>query len=527
MNIAMFKKSNCDPGEVWFNIDFLLDEDPSQVYWFLLEKCSRNIVFDCRDCYAKEEPLSTHSFGGCISAQAGYIFYFNDYSDNDWKDGGYIIRLDGSTVFDTSGNIRSSEEVIIGSQKECLKPPTSAPTSSTPTSLAPTIACDVGENRLDVQFTLDADTSGVYWFLVDRCSGPLLHDCQACFAGAKPYSTKSFSTCLPSGYYSFIFNDYSGQQWSTGGYAVNYSGFEVFNSRGNVKHSQEVFIGNELDCPRSAQTAAPQRSAPTSIIPTSLPTSIPRSPAPIDFSTGCPSDQMRVDMQFDFDHDPSKIYWYLIDRCAGALVHDCQGCYADSQPGSSKYFYRCVPKSRYSFVFNDYSGQRWSKGGYVINYNRSKVADTKGNVESYNELKFGDESCETTSSQPSMAPTLMQNTYCEQFNFDLVTDNKPSEISWFLQQIYGENPGIVRYGPVQGERYEDNTVYLGAASECLAPGEYQFSIRDTGDDGISNPGYYTMHLNGVVIREGRDIGSLETTGFIIVGKDADSEGLFT
>lgn len=486
-------------------------------------------MFDCQDCYAKEDPFSVHSFGGCIPAEAGHTFYFNDYSGKAWRDGGYVIRLDGTKVFDTAGNVRSSEEIIIGSQKECPKPPTSVPTSSSPTSLAPTTACAVGENRLDVHFNLDFDASGVYWFLVDRCAGPLLHDCQACFTGMEPYTTQSFSTCLPPGYYSFIFNDYSGQQWSKGGYAISYDSVELFNSTGNVQQSQEVFIGSELDCPRSTKTAAPQTSAPSrSTSPTPLPTSITRTAAPINFLTGCPSDQIRFDVQFDFGTDPSEIYFYLIDRCAGTLVYSCQGCYAGSQPDSSKYFYRCVSKSRYSFVFNDYSGQQWSKGGYAINYNRTKVVDTRGNVESFNELMFGDESCGESSPQPTTSPTFMQNVYCEEFNLDLVTDNNPSEISWFLQQIYGDNPGIVSYGPVQGEQYESNSVYIGAASECLPPGEYQFSIHDTGYDGIRNPGYYKIYLNGVAIREGRDnMGSLETTGFIIVNRDAGNGNLFT
>jgi hypothetical protein len=155
------------------------------------------------------------------------------------------------------------------------------------------------------------------------------------------------------------------------------------------------------------------------------------------------------------------------------------------------------------------------------------VVDTRENVESFNELMFGDESCGESSPQPTTSPTFMQNDYCEEFNLDLVTDNNPSEISWFLQQIHGDNPGIVSYGPVQGEQYESNSVYIRAASECLPPGEYQFSIHDAGDDGIRNPGYYKIYLNGVAIREGRDnMGSLETTGFIIVIRDAGNGNLF-
>lgn len=455
----------------------------------------------------------------------GYVFYFNDYSGKSWIDGGYSVTYDGETVFDSTGNVSSSEEVHLGSQKECSKPPTTAPTSSSPTSSAPTHACASGDHRLDVQFNLDADPAGVYWFLIDRCTGPLIHDCQACFTGAQPFDTKSFSKCLPRGQYSFIFQDYSGKDWLKGGYTVNYGGLEVFDSTGDVKHAQEVLLGSHLDCPGSVVTAAPQTTAPASAAPTSVPTSSPITPHPINYSTGCPSDQIRVDIEFTFDADPSKTYWYIIDRCAGKLVHDCQGCYASSLPGSSKFFYRCVPDSQYSFVFNDYSGATWKQGGYSINYNTTKAFETKGNVEPLNEVKFGLDSCNQPSTPPTTSPIFTQNTYCEKFTLDIVTDGKSSEISWTLQEIYGDDLGIVAYGPVQGQQYGVNSVYIGAAEECLPPGEYQFSIHDDGSNGIGDPGYYKIYLNDLAIREGRHFGSVETTGFIVVDKST-SNGIF-
>lgn len=524
----MFKNANCKDGEVSFSIDFTFAANPSQhqIYWFLIEKCSRQIIFDCQDCY-KAEPFPTHSFEGCVPEQAGYIFYFNDYSGKSWSEGGYVITYAAEYVFNSTGNVGSSEEVFLGTQEVCSKPPTAAPTSSSPTSSAPTSSCAQGERRLHVEFNLDEDPSSVYWFLIDRCTGPLLHDCQACFTGSQPYAAKSFSKCLPDGHYSFIFHDYSGKKWTQGGYTVTYGDEEIFDSSGDVKHSQEVYLGNKLDCPVPIVTSAPETVAPTTRAPTALPTpalitSAPITSSPINHSTGCPANQMRVDIQFDFDADPSKTYWYIIDRCAGKLVYDCQGCYANSQPGSSKYFYRCVPESQYSFVFNDYSGTKWQKGGYTISYNRTKIIDTKGNVQPLNEVKFGHDFCQQSSPQPTMSPTSLQHKYCEVFNLDIVTDSNPSEISWTLQEIGGDDLGIVSYGPAQNQKYYANSVYISALTECLSPGEYQFSIHDDGGDGINNPGYYKIYLNGISIREGRDFGTVESTGFIIVDKSTNS-----
>lgn len=443
------------------------------MYWFLLEKCSRNIIYDCQDCHASATPYSTNSFGGCIQSATGYDFNFNDYSGGDWTEGGYVISYDGVYIFDNRGNVSSSEKVLIGSHEECPKPPSLAPTSA-----APTMPCALDETRLDVQFNLDSDPSGVYFFLIDRCTGPLLHDCQACFTGADPYSSKSFSRCLPNGHYSFIFNDYSGELWSQGKWTVNYDDAQLFDSTGAFKNSQEVMIGSKLDCP-AVTTAAPQSVVPASSMPTPLPTPIPSTPgASFNYSTGCPSDKVRLDILFNFDADPSKVYWYLVDRCGEFLLHDCQGCYKGSEPGASKYFYQCVPQGHFAFIFNDYSGSTWSEGGYVLNYNGSKVFDSRGNVKPFNEVNFGSqEACQQPIVSPSAGPTSSpHHAYCEQFVLDIVTDSKSSETSWTLQQISGDNLGVISYGPIQGQQYENNSEYLRATTECLEPGEYQFII---------------------------------------------------
>ena len=505
---------NCNSGEIWFGVDFAFDADATKLYWFLLDKCTRNIVFDCQDCHATANPYSTHSFGGCIP-DAGYVFYFNDYSGRSWSEGGYVLSYDGAEILDKMGNVSSSDEVIVGSQKECPQPPTSAPSTS-----APTASCADGEERLNIQFNFDDYPSGVYWFLIDKCAGRLIHDCQACYTGVKSYSSKPFAQCLPEGHYSFIFNDYSGKEWSQGGYTVTFGGSQVFDSTGNVKHSQIVSLGNELDCPGRLHTASPQSSSPTSATPTLMPTSTPTTQAPVNSSTGCPAGQVRASIVFNLDSDPSKIYWFLIDRCAGTLVGECQGCYSGSEPDSSKYFYKCLPDSNYSFIFNDYSGSKWSQSGYAISYKQTEVIGKRGDIEPFHEVKFGQESCQQPTPQPSTSPSISQSIYCEQFKLDIVTDGRPTEISWHLKQIPGDNMDSLVNGPAKNEQYESYSVYIGALSRCLPPGEYEFSINDEGNDGIDNPGYYKIYLNGVAIREGKNFGSVETTGFIVSDKNA-------
>ena len=484
--------------------------DATKLYWFLLDKCTRSIVFDCQDCHATANPYSKNSFGGCIP-DAEYVFYFNDYSGRSWMQGGYVLTYDGTVILDKMSNVNSSEEVILGSQKECSYPPSIAPTTSTPTT-----SCPDDEERLNIQFKFDDDTSGVYWFLIDRCAGRLIHDCQACYTGAKSFSSKSFAQCLPKGHYSFIFNDYSGKNWSQGGYTVTFGGSQSFDSTGDVKHSQAVLLGNELDCPGRVNTASPQTSAPTSAAPTLTPTSISTTQAPINHTTGCPAGQVRTNILFSLDSDPSKIYWFLIDRCAGNLVSKCQGCYSGSEPASSKYFYKCLPESKYSFIFNDYSGSKLSQSGYTITYDQTKVTDKEGNIDPFHEVKFGQEVCQQPSLQPSANPAVSQSNYCEQFKLDIATDDRPYEITWQLKQIIGDNIGSMAHGPTIDEQYDSYSVYIGALSQCIPPGEYQFSI-----DGIDDPGYYKIYLNGVAIREGTNFGSVETTGFIVSDKNTN------
>ncbi|KAL3781434.1 hypothetical protein HJC23_000997 [Cyclotella cryptica] len=526
---------HCPNGQVWLDIQFALDADPSKVYWFLLDKCSRNIVFSCQDCFKDSDPYSSRSFGGCIP-ESEYEFYFSDYSGDDWTQGGYVISYNGTQVFDGKGNVTPSKRLLFGSENECQDSvsvtgrPTFSPTSSAPT-LAPSSRmglnkCPTGEVRLDIQFALDADASKVYWFLLNKCTRNIVMDCQDCFRGSEPYSSKSFGGCFPDSGYEFYFSDYSGNDWTQGGYVITYDGAEVFDSRGQVTPSKDLNFGGK--CQDSASvTARPSRA------PTSTPPSAPQVTGGVMYSTACSSEEGRFDVQFVLDVDPSTVYWYLIDRCTRSLIFDCQGCYANAKAFSSKYFVRCLPEGHYSFIFNDYSGTEWTKGGYVVTYNGTRVFDSKGNFQHSQEVPFGNSNaCPQPNLKPSLSPESLQpettptatstrGNYCEMFDLDIATDSTPSDISWNLQQLSGNNVGLVAYGPVEGQPYESNSLYVGAASECLPPGEYEFTIRATAE-GIDSPGYYKIFLNEVEIRQGNKFDSVQTTGFVI----SDRERIF-
>jgi hypothetical protein len=237
-----------------FDIEFTFDADPSKVYWFLLDTCASNsIVFECKDCYASAEPYSVKAFGGCVP-KSRFVFHFADYSGNDWTQGGYAIKYNGVQVFDNTNDVRASEEVSFGSE-ECSattlssQAPTSSQHTSQPVLVSSLIAgCGNDEARFDIQFTLDAEPSKVYWYLINQCSGSLIFDCLGCYAHAQPFSSKYFMRCLPKGGYLFSFNDYSGVNWSVGGYVMNYNSTQVFDSVGNVEASQEVYFGDKSDC---------------------------------------------------------------------------------------------------------------------------------------------------------------------------------------------------------------------------------------------------------------------------------------
>ena len=123
--------------------------------------------------------------------------------------------------------------------------------------------------------------------------------------------------------------------------------------------------------------------------------------------------------------------------------------------------------------------------------------------------------------KPTMKPfngdlNLGNVTLCEKLHLDLFTDKMGMETSWRLVTL-GDNDTQeeVKSGPPSNMNYAPETQYHVAASDCLSTGTYEFTIYDMFGDGISDPGYYTISLNGQTLASNSNFGSSETTSFTI------------
>lgn len=114
------------------------------------------------------------------------------------------------------------------------------------------------------------------------------------------------------------------------------------------------------------------------------------------------------------------------------------------------------------------------------------------------------------------------NDFCETFSFDLHTDWHASEISWRLEEIEGDVVSFVGSGPPQAAVYADYTYFQGAAYGCLPPGTYRFTMSDSFGDGIIEPGFYRITLNGEILRSKSSFGSEESTEFVIGSTPEDT-----
>lgn len=125
-------------------------------------------------------------------------------------------------------------------------------------------------------------------------------------------------------------------------------------------------------------------------------------------------------------------------------------------------------------------------------------------------------------SQPSLKPIMqpfnsnMSNgSSCPKLQLDLVTDKMAMETSWILEKIDENATEVIKSGPPSNMNYSPETKYSVAASDCLTAGSYEFTIYDLFGDGIQDPGYYTISLNGQPLASNANFGSYETTNFTI------------
>ena len=112
---------------------------------------------------------------------------------------------------------------------------------------------------------------------------------------------------------------------------------------------------------------------------------------------------------------------------------------------------------------------------------------------------------------------------CQQLNLELYTDAHATETSWKLEERDDGSLFTIGSGPPRGFVYSDSTDYRSAASGCMPPGEYRFTMFDSYGDGIINGGFYRLTLDGKVVAEGKDFGATKEHDFTVSGVDGSDE----
>ena len=70
--------------------------------------------FECKQCFEGLAPLSTEFRSGCLPDDRQFVFYFDDYSGEFWSQGGYSIFYDEETIFNSTGDVKLTQQVSFG-----------------------------------------------------------------------------------------------------------------------------------------------------------------------------------------------------------------------------------------------------------------------------------------------------------------------------------------------------------------------------------------------------------------------------
>ena len=112
---SSLSNATCRPGEAYFSVNFTFDAHPLDgIYWYVLEKCTNNMHFECKQCFEGLAPLSTEFRSGCLPDDMQFVFYFDDYSGEFWSQGGYSIFYDEETIFNSTGDVKLTQQVSFG-----------------------------------------------------------------------------------------------------------------------------------------------------------------------------------------------------------------------------------------------------------------------------------------------------------------------------------------------------------------------------------------------------------------------------
>ena len=108
----------------------------------------------------------------------------------------------------------------------------------------------------------------------------------------------------------------------------------------------------------------------------------------------------------------------------------------------------------------------------------------------------------SSSVRPSLQPSISHHPtdQCIDVEVNIFTDNFPSDLSWTIsEEVTDDDDNIVATLNWEDFVEEESLV---VSNVCLYDGNYTFTIRDSFGDGINDPGYYNLTVNGVVIKSG-------------------------
>jgi hypothetical protein len=108
----------------------------------------------------------------------------------------------------------------------------------------------------------------------------------------------------------------------------------------------------------------------------------------------------------------------------------------------------------------------------------------------------------SSSVRPSLQPSISQHPtdQCFDVEVNIFTDKWPDDLSWTISEEVTDDAASI----IATSNWEDfvKEESLVVSNVCLYEGNYTFTIQDFCGDGINDPGYYNVTINGIVIKSG-------------------------
>ena len=230
----------------------------------------------------------------------------------------------------------------------------------------------------------------------------------------------------------------------------------------------------------------------------------------------CSDDEATFEVDIAFDYYSYETSWVLVNECTGEQVITQE--YSSGE--TSDLYSACIPRGeRYIFEVSDSANNGLccgpDGGTITVNYDGGEyeleVEDFgENNFGSSASATFGASTCATnfptTSPSPTMAPSPSSE-FCigegkMKVSVIVRADNWPSDISWTIADP--DNNVVAN----DDDSFMSNTFYKQAilclTATCGSGGSYTFTIVDSYGDGILNPGYYKVLVEGVRVDGGDD-----------------------